>query len=115
MSQEHNLSQNHHYNVGWNHGKEALKSGKYDTMKESYYATVMSSFQSVVQSTSPETQPTFEWPNIWPPEDLLPGFRETFEDLCTMIIDVALLVARACDQFAAHINSAGRYDPLLLR
>ncbi|KAE9369599.1 Clavaminate synthase-like protein [Stipitochalara longipes BDJ] len=90
-----------HYNVGWSHGKEALKSEKYDTMKGSYYATIMSSYlQSCHQAT--ERQPTFEWPNIWPQEDLLPGFRQTFEELCTLIIDIALLVARACDLFAAE-------------
>jgi hypothetical protein len=26
-----------HYDVGWSHGKEALKDGQYDTMKGSYY------------------------------------------------------------------------------
>ena len=28
------------------------------------------------------------------------GYKETFEELCTMIIDIALLVARGCDSFA---------------
>jgi isopenicillin N synthase-like dioxygenase len=91
-----------HYNVGWSHGKEALKSGKYDTMKGSYYATVMSSYLQSCHR-EPQRQPNFEWPNIWPQEDLLPGFRKTFEELCIMIIDIALLVARACDRFAAAI------------
>lgn len=40
-------------------------------------------------------------PNVWPPEALLAGFRETFEELCRLIIDAAVLVARACDGFAA--------------
>lgn len=69
----------------------------------SYYATIMSSYlQSIHRNTNLDSQPTFEWPNIWPAENLLPGFRETFEELCTMIIDIALLVSRACDQFAAE-------------
>lgn len=38
--------------------------------------------------------------NIWPHETLLPGFRQTFEELCKLIIDVASLVARACDKYA---------------
>jgi isopenicillin N synthase-like dioxygenase len=72
-------------------------------MKGSYYATIMSSYlQSIHQNTNPDGQPTFEWPNIWPADELLPGFRATFEELCTMIIDIALLVARASDQFAAE-------------
>ena len=44
--------------------------------------------------------PEYTAPNIWPPEDLLPGFRATFEELCTLIIDTAVLVARACDHYA---------------
>lgn len=31
---------------------------------------------------------------------MLPGFQETFEDLCRIIIDTAVLVARACDKYA---------------
>ena len=43
--------------------------------------------------------------NVWPPERLLPGFRQIFEELCTLIIDSAALVARACDRYAlAKIN-----------
>ena len=43
--------------------------------------------------------------NLWPDEQALPGFRETFEELCTLIIDVAVMVARACDKYAvAHVK-----------
>ncbi|MCJ1466633.1 hypothetical protein MMC07_005253 [Pseudocyphellaria aurata] len=39
-------------------------------------------------------------------ESILPGFRQTFEELCTLIIDTAVLVARACDRYAAvHIDA----------
>ena len=49
--------------------------------------------------------PEYTEPNIWPRESLLPGFRQTFEELCTLIIDTAVLVARACDRYAvAHID-----------
>lgn len=44
--------------------------------------------------------PEYTAPNIWPDEAVLPGFRSTFEELCTLIIDTAVLVARACDQYA---------------
>ncbi|CZR68262.1 uncharacterized protein PAC_18161 [Phialocephala subalpina] len=86
-----------HYNVGWSHGVEALRPGVYDTSKGSFYATVLSS-----EFASRPDQPELEYPNIWPSEDLLPDFRETFEELCAMIIDIGILVARACDVFAAH-------------
>jgi isopenicillin N synthase-like dioxygenase len=49
---------------------------------------------------SPETFPEYLSPNIWPAETNLPGFKSSLEDLCRLIIDVAVLVARACDKFA---------------
>lgn len=42
--------------------------------------------------------PEYLSPNTWP--NVIPGFRETFEDLCRLIIDTGVLVARACDQYA---------------
>lgn len=37
---------------------------------------------------------------MWPHNNVIPGFKETFEDLCRLIIDTAVLVARACDKYA---------------
>lgn len=37
---------------------------------------------------------------MWPQNNIIPGFKETFEDLCRLIIDTAVLVARACDKYA---------------
>ena len=31
---------------------------------------------------------------------MIPGFEQTFRQLCTLIIDIAVLVARACDKYA---------------
>lgn len=39
-------------------------------------------------------------PNIWPEEAVLPGMKASVEELCSLIIDVAVLVAGACDKFA---------------
>jgi len=44
--------------------------------------------------------PGYTAPNVWPAQELLPGFEETFRELCTLIIDIAALVARACDKYA---------------
>lgn len=44
--------------------------------------------------------PEYTAPNVWPAKDLLPGFEDTFRELCTLIIDIAALVARACDKYA---------------
>ena len=30
----------------------------------------------------------------------MPGFRQIFEELCTLVIDISVLVARACDRYA---------------
>lgn len=38
-------------------------------------------------------------PNVWPSEDVLPGFEARFEELCRLIVDVAGLVARSCDRY----------------
>jgi hypothetical protein len=94
------------YLVGWSLGKETLKNGQVDTLKGSYYANcafyVDLSLQSAatVSEISPETFPEYLSPNIWPPSDILPGYREIFEELCCLIIDTAVLVARACDRYA---------------
>jgi isopenicillin N synthase-like dioxygenase len=101
------------YNLGWSHGKEALKSGQYDTLKGSYYVGVMSSQVSAACKDSSQNKALLELPNIWPSESVLPGFRETFEDLCSMIFDIALLVSRACDQFV-EMRFKG-YEPGLLQ
>ena len=53
--------------------------------------------------------PEFTAPNIWPAETSIPGFRVTFEELCALIIDTAVLVARACDQYA--VTYIEDYEP----
>lgn len=87
--------------TGWSHGKEALKNGEYDTLKGSFYVNCDfyrrdSTDSNLVCSEYPELATS----NVWPPEDLLPGFRQCFEELCTLIIDTAVMVARQCDRYA---------------
>ena len=89
--------------IGWSHGKETLKSNVYDTLKGSYYVNCAFYVDPALSSAPADEFPVFpEYtaPNIWPSESLLPGFRQTFEELCTMIIDTAVLVAKACDRYA---------------
>ncbi|KAL5402582.1 hypothetical protein PMIN06_009785 [Paraphaeosphaeria minitans] len=88
--------------VGWSLGKETLKDGRYDTLKGSYYVNCSPLFPAQ-QATVAETYPSFSEytaPNVWPSKDLLPDFEDTFNELCTLIIDIAALVARACDKYA---------------
>ncbi|KAF2664203.1 Clavaminate synthase-like protein [Microthyrium microscopicum] len=91
--------------VGWSCGKEKLKSGQYDTLKGSYYVNCNPSFaETLSQANLADRYPSFpEYTaaNVWPPEDALPGFEQAFKALCSLIIDVAALVARACDRYAS--------------
>ncbi|KAJ4366416.1 hypothetical protein N0V83_008052 [Neocucurbitaria cava] len=88
--------------VGWSCGKETLKDGRYDTLKGSYYVNCASSFEEQQKAVAQKypSFPEYTAPNVWPSEELLPGFEETFRELCTLIIDIAALVARACDKYA---------------
>jgi len=92
--------------TGWSLGKETLKNGQVDTLKGSYYANCAFYVDPSLSCAAPtdefseETFPEYLSPNIWPDEATLPGFKQTFEGLCRLIIDVAVLVARACDSFA---------------
>lgn len=88
--------------VGWSCGKETLKDGRYDTLKGSYYVNCAPAFEKQQQSVAAKypSFPEYTAPNVWPSQELLPGFEETFRELCTLIIDIAVLVARACDKYA---------------
>lgn len=95
-----------HYLVGWSCGKETLKSGRYDTLKGSYYANPVSSdtLSQKARDLYPNL-PEYTAPNIWPSDSVLPGFRKAFEDLCDLIVSTAVLVARACDLYAVkHVQ-----------
>jgi hypothetical protein len=100
------------YLVGWSHGKETLKPGVYDTLKGSYYVNCAfhadSSFSAAPVDPRFPNFPEYTAANVWPTESELPKFRATFEALCNLIIDVAVLVARSCDRYAeAHVE---RYE-----
>ncbi len=94
------------YLTGWSLGKETLKNGKADTFKGSYYANCAFYVDASLECAKPtaafseETFPEYLSPNLWPGHDVLPGFKPAVTDLCSLIIDVAVLVARACDRFA---------------
>ncbi|KAJ4165187.1 hypothetical protein LMH87_006830 [Akanthomyces muscarius] len=94
------------YLTGWSLGKETLKNGKADTFKGSYYANCAFYVDAALECAKPtaefseETFPEYLSPNLWPAQTVLPGFKPAVTDLCSLIIDVAVLVARACDRFA---------------
>ncbi|TVY48689.1 hypothetical protein LOCC1_G001855 [Lachnellula occidentalis] len=91
------------YLTGWSRGKETLKNGQVDTLKGSFYANCAFYVDPSLSCAKPtadfsaENFPEYLSPNLWPS---VPGFKETFEDLCRLIIDTGVLVARACDRYA---------------
>lgn len=88
--------------TGWSHGKEALKNGEYDSLKGSFYVNCDFYRKNPTDSNAAYSEyPQLTASNVWPPEDILPGFRQCFEELCTLIIDTAVLVARQCDRYAS--------------
>ena len=93
------------YLVGWSHGKETLRPGVVDTYKGSYYINCAfykdPSLQGVKDGAS--KFPGFEEytaENVWPHDKDIPDFKTNTENLINLIIDTAVLVARACDRFA---------------
>lgn len=116
FSQELLSSPSSRYLIGWSHGKETLTAGSYDNLKGSYYVNC-ASFQQCdprnISSSQPSQYHGYTGENIWPREGLLPGFRHTFEELSKLIIDVASLVARACDEYA--VATVKGYEPGYLR
>ncbi|KAI0126401.1 hypothetical protein BJ170DRAFT_670775 [Xylariales sp. AK1849] len=94
------------YLVGWSLGQEQLKNGGADDLKGSFYANCAFYVEPSREAAIPTGQftlkdfPEYLAPNSWPPTEMLPGFKPTMEQLCSVIIDTAVLVARACDRFA---------------
>ncbi|GAM38119.1 hypothetical protein TCE0_033r08607 [Talaromyces pinophilus] len=97
------------YLVGWSCGKETLRSGHFDTLKGSYYINC-AFYQNPELQNAPADEfpdfPQYTAPNIWPDAERLPTFRKSVEELISLIIDTAVLVARACDRYAA-VNIEG--------
>lgn len=94
------------YLTGWSLGKETLKNGQVDNLKGSFYANCAFYIDPKLSCAPPTGEytednfPEYLSPNIWPAEAVLPGMAASVEALCRLIIDVAVLVAGACDKYA---------------
>lgn len=94
------------YLTGWSLGKETLKNGQVDNLKGSFYANCAFYIDPTLSCAPPtgeyteDSFPEYLSPNVWPPEAVLPGMAAAVESLCRLIIDVAVLVAGACDRYA---------------
>lgn len=93
------------YLVGWSHGKETLRPGVVDTYKGSYYINCAFYKDPNLQGVrdGAEKFPGFDEytaENVWPSDEDVKGFKNDAEAFINLIIDTAVLVARACDRFA---------------
>lgn len=93
------------YLVGWSHGKETLRPGVVDTYKGSYYINCAFYKDPNLQGVrdGAEKFPGFgEYTtnNVWPNDADIDNFKSDAEKLISLIIDTAVLVAKACDRYA---------------
>ena len=84
--------------VGWSKGKEKLKNGQPDEFKGSYYANCSFYNSNDAVKTSGDLI-GYGASNLWPSKSDLPNFEDDLKELCCLIIDVAVIVARACDRY----------------
>ncbi|TIB75594.1 hypothetical protein E3Q23_02296 [Wallemia mellicola] len=88
--------------VGWSRAKEYM-NGMPDTLKGSYYGNPLLDRPNV----DPEIRrkhPEYYKGNIWPDEEddeEVRGFQEAFKRLGTFVIEVGLLLTRACESFVS--------------
>ncbi|KAF7193548.1 hypothetical protein HII31_05123 [Pseudocercospora fuligena] len=89
------------YNIGWSCGKEKLDNGQFDTLKGSYYVQPIHNpeLEEKARKEYGDKIPDMTTSNVWPSEEVLPGFEGIFQDLCDLIVDVAGFVARSCDRY----------------
>lgn len=98
------------YLVGWSHGVETLRPGVVDTAKGSYYINCAFYKDTELEGADGTNFPGFDEytaPNVWPPEakaedsqGSIPDFKTDAQALIKVIIDTAVLVAKACDLYA---------------
>ncbi|KXT06848.1 hypothetical protein AC578_7181 [Pseudocercospora eumusae] len=105
------------YNIGWSCGKEKLDNGHFDTFKGSYYVQPIRNFglEERARREFGEKIPDMTTPNVWPGEEVLPGFEGVFRELCELIVDVAGFVARSCDRYGVARLGGGYEDGTLER
>ncbi|KAF8065610.1 Lrrc47 [Scenedesmus sp. PABB004] len=86
------------YNVGWSHGKEALRSGRKDVHKGSFYANPLRDTYEDVDPAEAAAYPSYYSANVWPRGDL-PGLEPAVKALGRLIVDVGLALAHHCAKY----------------
>lgn len=91
--------------IGWSKGRETLNDGVFDESKGSFYANC--SFYVDPELEGPpeeevkgkyEQYKGYTTPSIWPSEQDLPNFKSQLKELCGMMINIAVAVAKGCDR-----------------
>ncbi|ODQ76991.1 hypothetical protein BABINDRAFT_163893 [Babjeviella inositovora NRRL Y-12698] len=99
--------------VGWSCGKEKLANDTPDLLKGSYYVNCAFHKDPDLEGPTPDqitglenSYTPYTTPNIWPAEEDIPDFQQDLKKLCNLIIDVAEVVAAACDRYCKqHIDN----------
>ncbi|KAI5949821.1 hypothetical protein KGF57_004644 [Candida theae] len=96
--------------VGWSRGREKLATSSLpDFKKGSFYMNCAFHKDSKLEGPEPKltkkypNYKPYTAPNIWPHNDALKYFERDCKALCSLIIDVAGSVARACDKYIERI------------
>jgi len=86
------------YNAGWSHGKEKL-GDKPDFAKASYYYNPVTDRPGTDEDRGkyPLSYPA----NVWPSEDVLPGFKAAAKNLGNILFETVVGLTKHLDQLAA--------------
>ncbi|GAA5961557.1 hypothetical protein JCM3765_002625 [Sporobolomyces pararoseus] len=96
------------YSFGWSHGKEIM-NGKPDTLKGSFYNNPS---QDETPGLKAGDEPT---KNIWPREQGIEDYEQSFKELCKLMVEVGGLVAAACDQLVGTDSATSKSVEDLVR
>lgn len=101
------------FQFGWSEGNEFLDKEKTiaDTSKSGFYANPTIDVPTVDEFTI-KKYPGLARPNIWPDENILPGFKSHYLNLAQQIHSVGLLIAEQCDIFIHNTLKSYGIDPL---
>eukprot|EP00478_Filoreta_tenera_P000582 GABV01000587.1.p1 GENE.GABV01000587.1~~GABV01000587.1.p1 ORF type:complete len:411 (+),score=177.70 GABV01000587.1:28-1233(+) len=92
-----------HWSFGWSHGKEAMKNGKPDFAKGSFYANPFRDSWPEVKDDLKNEYASFFGDNLWPTEHI-PEMEQAFKDLSRMIAKVGFMLLRQCDAYVKSVN-----------
>lgn len=97
------------YLVGWSKGKEKLANDKPDTLKGSYYVNCKEAPADVVEKY--KDLPEYTHANIWPSEDVLSGFKETFQEMVSFF-PFFFFSSGFTGAGSERVGGRGRYEEL---